>query len=114
MYPPHSLHEEVFNEEKFMTLAPSSDDIWFWLIGAMNGYKVSVVKNNLDALNYIPGTQNVGLSLINDQGDKLFFVHLKNILDAYPVLKDILENEWRRVLTDNKSLPTPPFSRLQR
>lgn len=111
LYPPHSLHEEVFNEEKFMTLAPTSDDIWFWLMGALNGYKVSVAKNNLDTLNYIPNTQAVGLTQINDHGDKLFFVHLKNILDAYPVLKDILESEWRKVIpSKNLSVtsPTPP------
>ena len=82
LYPPHSLHEEVLREEKFMKLAPTSDDIWFWLMGVLNGYKVNVVRNNLDKLNY---------------DDKLFFPQLKNILDAYPVLKDILENEWRRV-----------------
>ena len=100
LYPPHSLHEEVFNEEKFMKLAPTSDDIWFWLMGAMNGYKVNLVKNNLDTLHYIPDTQSEGVALwrINDHGEKLFFVHLENILDAYPVLKDILENEWRRVV----------------
>ena len=73
---------QSLREEKFMTLAPTSDDIWFWLMGVLNGYKLNVVRNNLDALNY---------------DDKLFFPHLKNVLDAYPVLKDILEDEWRRV-----------------
>ena len=29
LYPPHSLHEDVLRENKFMTLAPTSDDIWF-------------------------------------------------------------------------------------
>lgn len=100
LYPPHSLHEEVMREEKFMTLAPTNDDIWFWLMGAMNGFKVNVVKHNLDRLNYIPGTQTKGVALWlnNNLGDKLFFVHLQNILDAYPVLKDILESEWRQVV----------------
>ena len=100
LYPPRSLHEEVFNEEKFMKLAPTSDDIWFWLMGVMNSYKVNLVKNNLDTLHYIPDTQSEGVALwrINDHGEKLFFVQLNNILDAYPVLKDILENEWRQVV----------------
>ena len=98
LYPPHSLHEEVLREDKFMTLAPTSDDIWFWLMGVLNGRRVNVVENNIDVLNYIPGTQNVGLSLINDQGENFFFKHLENILNAYPVLKDILLYEQRLAL----------------
>ena len=90
LYPPHSLHEDVLRENKFMTLAPTSDDIWFWLMGVLNGRRVNVVENNIDALNYIPDTQDVGLTRINDSGEKLFFRHLDNILNAYPVLHEIL------------------------
>ena len=93
LYPPRSLHEDVLREDKFMTLAPTSDDIWFWLMGVLNGRRVNVVENNIDTLNYIPGTQAVGLNLINDAGEKFFFKHLENILNAYPVLKDILHYE---------------------
>ena len=95
LYPPHGLHADIFDEDKFMTLAPTSDDIWFWLMGVMNGRRVNVVENNLDTLNYIPGTQDVGLSLINDAGEKFFFKHLENILDAYPVLREMLLYEQR-------------------
>lgn len=95
LYPPHSLHENVLREEKFMTLAPTSDDIWFWLMGVLNGRRVNVVENNIDKLDYIPGTQDVGLSLINDAGKRFFFQHLENILKAYPVLRDILYYEQR-------------------
>ena len=95
LYPPHSLHENVLREEKFMTLAPTSDDIWFWLMGVLNGRRVNVVENNIDKLDYIPGTQDVGLSLINDAGERFFFQHLENILKAYPVLRDILHYEQR-------------------
>ena len=98
LYPPHSLHEDVLREEKFMTLAPTSDDIWFWLMGVLNGRRVNCVENNLDFLNYIPGTQEVGLSLINDEGEKYFYKHLKNTLNAYPVLRDILLYEQRLAL----------------
>lgn len=98
LYPPRSLHEDVLREDKFMTLAPTSDDIWFWLMGVLNGRRVNVVENNIDALNYIPGTQEVGLTTINDAGEKFFFKHLENILNAYPILREILRNEQRLAL----------------
>lgn len=90
LYPPHCLHEDVLREDKFMTLAPTSDDIWFWLMGVLNGRRVNVVEDNIDKLDYIPGTQEVGLVRINDHGEKFFFKHLDNILNAYPVLREIL------------------------
>lgn len=93
LYPPNSLHSDVLKEELFMSLAPSSDDIWFWLMGVLNGYKVNVVENNNPRLVYIPGTQEKALYKINDQGEKLFFVHLKNILRYYPILQDVLMYE---------------------
>ena len=95
LYPPHSLHQDVLREDKFMTLAPTSDDIWFWLMGVLNGRRVNVVENNIDKLNYIPGTQEVGLRTVNDGGEKLFFRHLDNILNDYPVLREILLYEQR-------------------
>lgn len=73
-----------------MTLAPTSDDIWFWLMGVLNGRRVNVVENNIDKLNYIPSTQDVGLSRINDEEERFFLKHLNNILNAYPVLREIL------------------------
>lgn len=95
LYPPHCLHEDVLREEKFMTLAPTSDDIWFWLMGVLNGRRVNCVENNIDKLNYIPGTQEVGLTRINDRGEKFFYKHLENILNAYPVIREILHYEQR-------------------
>lgn len=93
LYPPHSLHPDVLREDLFMSLAPTSDDIWFWLMGALNGYKVNVVDNNIPKLKYIPGTQEEALWKINDKGEKLFFTHLKNILYYYPILMDVLADE---------------------
>ena len=93
LYPPHSLHRDVSREDKFMTLAPTNDDLWFWLMAVLNGRRVNVVKDNIDRLEYLPDTQDVGLNMINNLGDKLFFRDLDNILNAYPVLKEILRYE---------------------
>lgn len=93
LYPPHSLHRDVSREDKFMTLAPTNDDLWFWLMAVLNGRRVNVVKDNIDRLEYLPDTQDVGLNMINNLGDKLFFRDLDNILNAYPVLREILRYE---------------------
>lgn len=104
LYPPSCLYQDVTNENFFTKLAPTSDDIWFWLMGVLKGYKVNVVENNIPNLNYIPGTQEGPcLWKVNDRGDKLFFMHLNNILEHYPELKSILANEQKKLdeQTDN-------------
>lgn len=95
LFPPKSLHEEIFREDKFMTLAPTNDDLWFWLMGVLNGRRMNAVENNLPNLNSIPNTGEYALWRINLYGAKLFDKHLENILNAYPVLREILRYEQR-------------------
>ena len=40
LYPPHSLSDEVFNEEAYLKLTPTVDDIWFWSMAILNNVKV--------------------------------------------------------------------------
>ncbi len=43
LYPPGSLHPDVFDREIFQSLAPSADDLWFYWMGRRGGsrYKVA-------------------------------------------------------------------------
>jgi len=94
LYPPNCFIEDILNEDLFTRLAPTSDDIWFWLMAALKGVKVRVPDSHFPVLNYIEGTQEkFTLSSINDRGEKLFFVHLRNILDYYPKLREILRSD---------------------
>ena len=95
LYPPHYLSEEIFDEESFMRLAPTNDDVWFWTIAILNGRRVNVVENNIDKFNYIPNSQGVGLAVENDGDKKLTISYVKNVLNAYPVLREILRYEQR-------------------
>jgi len=97
LYPPHCFHRDITHQELFMTLAPTNDDLWFWLMGALNGYRVNIAENNISRLTYIPYTQEVGLFHINNEGEKLLFVQLKNILQYYPELDKLLLNEQKRM-----------------
>ena len=47
LYPPHSLYEDITNEALFKELAPTNDDIWFWMMAVLNNRKVSIVKKPL-------------------------------------------------------------------
>src|SRR5262249_49262610 len=87
LYPPNSLHRDVLREELFLRLAPTNDDIWFWLMGVLQETRVSVPRCHFPQLNHLDNTQEIGLyNVFNGPftGQKLFFVHLKNILRHYP------------------------------
>lgn len=91
LYPPRCFHEDVTNDSIFTTIAPTNDDIWFWLMATMKGTKVNVVKDNIARANYIEGTQEGPcLTKINDHGEKLFFQQLNNIFRRYPESERIL------------------------
>ena len=36
LFPPHSLHNEVFNEETFMAICPTADDVWLNAMARLN------------------------------------------------------------------------------
>lgn len=40
LFPPHLLHEQVMNEDVFITIAPSADDVWLNAMLMLNGVKV--------------------------------------------------------------------------
>ena len=40
LYPPHSLKQEMLNENLFTRIAPTTDDIWFWAAAVANGTPV--------------------------------------------------------------------------
>lgn len=40
LYPPHSLHPEVLNENTFMTICKYADDIWFYSMALLKGTRI--------------------------------------------------------------------------
>lgn len=101
LYFPNCFYKDILNEELFMKLAPTSDDIWFWLQAVLKGTKIRVVNNPQYKLNYVPNTQNVGLYNINDKGPKFFWKHFNNILNYYTQLKEILIKEYEEMANIN-------------
>ena len=95
LYPPHCLHEDVFCVEKFKKFAPTNDDIWFWLMAALNGTKVKVIENNIPIPRTVEGSQDNGaLTKINDSGEQLFWKDFYCLMMEYPELDNLLKLEY--------------------
>lgn len=94
LYPPHCLYKDVIDDELFMRLAPTNDDIWFWVMGLLNGVKCNVVKHSCTALYFVHGSQDDALNHINDKGQKLFWNQFHEILVHYPEVDVTLRQEW--------------------
>ena len=94
LYPPHCLNKEVLNEQMFMEICSTNDDIWFWLMAVLEGIKIHVPNHNLTEIHYVPHTQE-GLTLWknNDCGPKLLWVQFANMLEHYPELDSLLRQE---------------------
>lgn len=95
LYPPHSLHEDVFNVEQIKTLIPTHDDIYFWIMAILNGTKIKLVKNKDVNFYVVKGTQECGLCKANNEQSvgmspaKAF----EKILTKYPQAYELLEKE---------------------
>ena len=96
LYPPHCFYKDILNEDLIKQLAPTNDDQWFWIMGALNGFPVRVVENPEISAHYVPGTQETGLTKVNDHGQKLFWKDFNRLMEYYPVAKEILINESKK------------------
>ena len=52
LYPPGSLNEVVLDQNLFMNLCPTSDDIWFWAMGRKNNTKHGLIFDFFDIMDY--------------------------------------------------------------
>lgn len=92
LYPPHVLSAEMINDDLFMNLAPTTDDIWFWAAAVTNGKTVIPMpygrhnkprevgkprELSLKTVNFKGGTSR------NDDA-------LKAIMKRYPKIENIL------------------------
>lgn len=89
LYPPHSLYKDAARENLFMELAPTNDDIWFWLMAVMNDTKIKQIAHNIDVPIEIEETQTGPcLCQVNDNGENLFYVQLDNVFNHYEGLRE--------------------------
>ncbi|WP_051192171.1 hypothetical protein [Butyrivibrio sp. VCB2001] len=100
LYPPGCFYKDLFREDIFMKKCTTNDDVWFWLMGVLNGTKVFPVRKSFSKnILTVKGSQTNGaLCKINDYGDMLFWKDFFNMLKEYPELDSILRDEYRSII----------------
>ncbi len=89
LYPPHTLHEEVFKEDMFLDVCRYADDIWFYAMAFKNGThtrKGFTYNNSGDDYTMNWNVQDMGLCQINWQKrgkQSLNDIQLKTVVDKY-------------------------------
>ena len=91
LYPPHSLYQDICDCEKFFSMAPSVDDIWFWAMAILQHTRVRVVEDNIFDFEgvFIVNNRSLWSDNIYDKND----VALKKLMEAYPELKMLLQED---------------------
>lgn len=91
LYPPHCLHNDIFNISNFQQLSPYADDLYFWAMAALNDTQIRLVVNPLghprQSINFW-STPNL---YEKNCGENLNDIQFQNILSHYPQLKLLLE-----------------------
>ncbi|MDR0993099.1 MAG: hypothetical protein LBN38_00815 [Verrucomicrobiota bacterium] len=94
LYPPHSLHEDIFREDLFMEVAPTVDDLWFWAMAVLQETRIWAVQRNRQQILTFPAGRVSALWYANWSGGGNE-IQLKRILDYYPRLRELVRAEGR-------------------
>lgn len=101
LYPPNSLDIEMLDSETFMKMAPTVDDIWFWVAAVSNGTKIAPVPFGQYKLNELNKPKNIGLFSINGRIDNdVNRIVLEKIFEKYPKIKAKIDDE---IETENRT-----------
>lgn len=94
LYPPHALDESMLKPALFMDLAPTCDDIWFWIAAVSRGTYVVPLPNGQYNIKELGKPKEISLKTTNiKSGNDLNREALDRILKRYPEIKQKLEKE---------------------
>ena len=121
LYPPHSLHEDIFDINNFLLLLPTHDDIYLWAMAILKGTRVKVVDGFKAQMKTIDDTHKSSLCKRNAKNNSGIKAEeaLRRIEKRYPRIINILKSE-RKVsvviptLQKNKKLLYNLLSSLDR
>lgn len=85
LYPPGVLKKEMIDDNLFMDIAPTTDDIWFWAATVANGHQVIPVPFGKNKPKGLGKPKSLSLKNINfKSGEDRNSLALRNILNAFP------------------------------
>ena len=86
LYPPNSLHKDIFNIEQIKSLIPTHDDIYFWIMAILNNKKIGVVGGFDYSFYYTKAASSDGLCSQNtNEGAGMTSTDaFKKIAETYP------------------------------
>ena len=96
LFVPNSLNDNIFDEELFLKLCPSGDDIWFWAMAILNKTKIYAIEKPMHLLCYVNIARELGildettLWEINKSGKN--DVQFQNVLNQFPEILIELNN----------------------
>ena len=94
LYPPRALNMEMINPELFKTIAPTTDDIWFWAAAVANGTKIIPVPFGHNKPKGLKKPRELSLKTVNfKSGTDLNSISLKRIIERFPVILQNIEAE---------------------
>lgn len=98
LYPTGCFYCDVDSVELFSSLAETTDDLWFWAMTALKGYKKKVTRKRLDLVHIdivteLGRNEKPSLMKVNYVAGNNNNVQLNKIFGHYDVLKTILEGE---------------------
>lgn len=94
LYPPNSLNSEMLDPRIFTTIAPTTDDIWFWAAAVANGTKVVPVPFGHNKPHGLKKPKELSLKTTNfKSGIDLNRAAFEKILEKYPIVKQRIEEE---------------------
>ncbi len=93
LYPPHSMKPEMLDVDLFTTLAPSTDDIWFWAAAVANGTPVIPVPFGYNKPCGLKKPKELSLKTTNFKGNEdRNLTALNAILERFPEINERINN----------------------
>lgn len=95
LYPPNTFNDSrFFDEDLYMKLSPTSDEMWQWCFNVIEGKNIRKVKCKIP-INWVKGSQQVGLYKINS--DEKYNNILKTLFKEIPEFKEKLKERLLHV-----------------
>jgi len=113
LFPPGSLHPEVFNAPAFKKLCLYDDELWLKVMAVMQGTPVVIAKDNIEQ-GVIEGSQT-GEALCRRDGLKGLFIRERNAKNVYKTYNeffgsdDTLEKRMRYTFAEDSGDKIPDF-----